>query len=414
MSEPLARPKRKNPLARTPQPLLPPVARSRRAHGLTQAAATGRLMLQRCGECGRYAYPAHDACPACLCADLPFADAPNGAELLADTRIEVSSDPYFREHMPWRTGLVKLDCGPVVVAHLHGGCGEAGSRLAVSLQLDRAGQAVMFASPADGVADGQADPAWRELTADPRHRRVLITDGRSPVAPALAQALGRAGASRILVGVADRWKPFDQQAAFEAIDCVELVDLDVTSERSVQELAMDIGAKVEILINTADHVRPSHLFDAGAAATAREALDGMVMGMMRLAQAFGPILRARGADGAMGAAAWVNILSIHGLSSAPQFGVHSMAHAACLSLSQWLRRELMAGGVRTMNVFAGPLDSEWFQTVPPPKLAPKALADAVVDGLKRGLEDIYVGDIARDFEARLFANPKAVEREAGQ
>jgi hypothetical protein len=52
--------------------------------------------------------------------------------------------------------------------------------------------------------------------------------------------------------------------------------------------------------------------------------------------------------------------------------------------------------------------------VPPPKVAPKALADAIVDGLKRGLEDIYVGDVAKDLYARLLDNPKAVEREAGQ
>jgi short-subunit dehydrogenase len=98
----------------------------------------------------------------------------------------------------------------------------------------------------------------------------------------------------------------------------------------------------------------------------------------------------------------------------PQFGVHSAAHAACLSLSQWLRTELRPGGIRVINAFVGPLDTEWFQTVPPPKVAPKALADAVLDGLKRGLEDIYVGDVAKDIEVRLFDNPKAVEREAGQ
>ena len=125
-------------------------------------------------------------------------------------------------------------------------------------------------------------------------------------------------------------------------------------------------------------------------------------------------MRARGADGPTGAIAWVHCLSIHALSSVPQFGIHSATHAACLSLSQWLRNEMRPGGVRIVNAFSGPLDSEWFQTVPPPKVAPKALADAVVDGLKRGLEDIYVGDVATDFLKRMIDNPKAVERENGQ
>ena len=53
MTEPLVPPKRKNPLARTRRPLLPPSARSRTAHGLTRSAAEGRFQLQRCEECGR-------------------------------------------------------------------------------------------------------------------------------------------------------------------------------------------------------------------------------------------------------------------------------------------------------------------------------------------------------------------------
>jgi len=54
-----------------------------------------------------------------------------------------------------------------------------------------------------------------------------------------------------------------------------------------------------------------------------------------------------------------------------------------------------------------------FQTVPPPKVAPSQVASAVIDGLRRGLEDVYVGDIAEDVRARLAANPKAIERELG-
>ena len=65
-------------------------------------------------------------------------------------------------------------------------------------------------------------------------------------------------------------------------------------------------------------------------------------------------------------------------------------------------------------MFHGPLETEWFQTVPPPKLAPPALAKAVVSALKQGLEDVFVGDIAQDIRERLAANPKALERELGE
>ena len=64
-------------------------------------------------------------------------------------------------------------------------------------------------------------------------------------------------------------------------------------------------------------------------------------------------------------------------------------------------------------MFSGPLDTEWFQAVPPPKLTPAALAAATVEALRNGIEDAYVGDVAQDIRARLDVQPKALERELG-
>jgi NAD(P)-dependent dehydrogenase (short-subunit alcohol dehydrogenase family)/uncharacterized OB-fold protein len=413
MSKPLPPPKRKNPLARTRQPLLPPAARSRTAHGLTLAAAEGRFAIQRCAACDRFTYPPRDACPHCLSDRLPFVEAPAGGVLTALTTIHASGDNYFRERMPWRTGIVTMDCGPRVIAHVHGDCIE-GERVRLSLQLDRSGQAVMFATPVSRTPHMEDDLQWREMTADPKDRRILISDGRNPVGQALARSLSRAGAHAIFVGVAERWRPFPAEQSLHELAGVEIVPLDLTDERSVADLAADIGAKVDILINTADYTRPGHIFDASATLRMTEAMDATLLGTMRLARAFASVMIARGADGDHGAAAWVNILSVYALANLPAMGSLSVSHAACLSLSHWLRAELAQGGVKLLNAFTGPPDTEWFQTTPPPKVAPAVLADAVVEGLRRGLEEIFVGDIANDIRARLAANPKALEREIGQ
>lgn len=413
MTGPLPPPKRKNPLARTRQPLLPPQVRSRTAHGLTRAAAEGRFALQRCEECERFTYPPRDACPRCLSHLLPFVDAPDGGLLVTETTIRITGDSYFRERVPWRQGIVTSDCGPQVIANLHGDCVE-GERVRLTLRLDRAGQPVVFAIPIEETPDMHDDPAWRETTADPKFRRVLVTDGRNPVGQALARSLVRAGAARVFVGIAEPWKPFAGEAALSALDGVEIVALDLTDEASVSDLAADIGAKVDILINTADHTRPVPLFAPGSARRLGEAVDATLTGAMRLAQAFGPVMLGRGADGTNSAAAWVNVLSVYALAALPAYGALSVSHAACLSLSHWLRAELRPGGIRLLNAFTGPLDTEWFQVVPPPKVAPAQLAEAIVDGLRRGLEEIHVGDVAKDIRDRLAANPKALEREIGR
>jgi NAD(P)-dependent dehydrogenase (short-subunit alcohol dehydrogenase family) len=192
-----------------------------------------------------------------------------------------------------------------------------------------------------------------------------------------------------------------------------IVPLDLTDTASVMECAVQIGARVDIVINTAEHVRPGGVMERTGLAAARDALDMRGLGLMRLAQAFGPILRSRGADGIVSACAFVNLLQAHGLMNWPEYGASSAAEAAALSMSQCLRAEFRSGGIRVLNVFAGPVDTQWYQEVPAPKVAPMTLARAVVTALRQGLEDCFVGDVAEDLRARLAANPKALERELG-
>jgi len=409
MSAPLQPPKRKDPLRRTRRPVPLPARRSRAAEGLTHAAAEGRFSLQACGECGTVTYPPRDACPRCLSADLTFRDVADGGTLVSATSVRLPVGLWFRERAPWRTGLVRLDAGPMMVAHLHGDCAEGG-RVRMRLMLDRAGQAAAFALPPTDTPHMADDPQLREFTASPRFRRVLVTDGRSPVGAAVARAMSAAGATHVFVGIRDLWKPFPEREALAAIPNVALVLLDVTDERSVAAAAADLGGKTDILVNTAGHVRPGGL--AGLRlADLRDAIDSDALGLARLAAAFGPAMRGRGADGTNNAVAWVNCLSVHARVNWPAYGAWSAAQAAALSLAECLRAELRPGGIRVVNVFSGPLDTEWFQAVPPPKVAPAALAAAIRDALERGLEDVYVGDVAKDIRDRLADNPKAVERE---
>jgi NAD(P)-dependent dehydrogenase (short-subunit alcohol dehydrogenase family)/uncharacterized OB-fold protein len=409
MTAPLAPPARKNPLARTRRPVQLPTRRSLAAAGLTRAAAEGRFALQCCATCGAVAYPPRDACPRCLSAELAYRDVADGGTVLSETTIHLPVGLWFRERAPWRTGLVKLDAGPVMVAHLHGDC-RMGDRVRLRLMLDRAGAPAAFALPATDTPNMADDAQLREFTASPRHRRVLVTDATTATGAAMVRAMSRAGAATVHAGVAAEWRPFPGRDALAAIPGVEIVPLDVTDESSVARLAADIGGKTDILVNTAEHVRAGGM--AGMRLTdLRDAMEVGAIGLARLASAFGPAMRGRGADGTGNAVAWVNLLSVYALVNWPAYGTWSAAQAAARSLAECLRAELRPGGIRVVNVFSGPLDTEWFQAVPPPKVSPAALAAAVREALETGLEDVYVGDVAKDIRARLEANPKAVERE---
>ncbi len=409
MTRPLMPPPKKNPQLRTRVPTLPPSMRSRAALGLTAAAAEGRFALQHCADCGAVQYPPRDACCECLSVDLHWQDTDTTAKILAETRIHASPDPYFRERLPWRMGSVKLAAGPVAVCHLHGDVAR-GDRVKMALKLDKAGQGVLIALPSERTPDMDDDPSLRALTAHPKHRRILVTDARAGVTLPLVQALLKAGASTVFVGESESWRRWPERDQLAALEGVEILPLDVTDARSVDELAGEIGGKTDILINTARFVRPGGVMGQDTV-FARDEMEVNVLGLMRLAQAFGPAMAARTEDGTNSAVAFVNLLSAYALVPDPAFGSFGASQAAARSICQTLRGEFRASGLRVMTVYAGPTDDAWHQPLPPPKVAPKVLARAIVDGLCDGLEDVYCGDVARDMAERWKRNAKVLERE---
>jgi len=411
MSESISGLKRKNPILRTRLPTLPPAARSRVALGLTAAAALGRFELQQCAQCDSVQYPPREACQRCLSTRLKWKEQSGQGELLAATVLHHSNDLFFRERLPWRLGLVKLACGPTVVAHLHADVPPAPAKLRVAARLDRAGQAVLVGLPDKENVNMSEDRQLREFACDPKHRKVLVTDGKSGVGQALVKALAAAGAELIWVGHAEPWKRFPGFDELQKLPQVTLVPLELTDSKNVRELAAEIGAKVDILVSNAELHRPHGIANRQGVETARAEMDVNYFGLLRLAQEFGPAMRARGADGLASAVAWVNLLSIYALANFPPHGTFSASKAAAQSLAQCLRAEMRPAGVRVVNVFPGPIDDEWSQLLPPPKLAPGALAAAIVSALREGVEDLYPGDVAQEWLERWRDNPKALERE---
>jgi NAD(P)-dependent dehydrogenase (short-subunit alcohol dehydrogenase family) len=281
----------------------------------------------------------------------------------------------------------------------------------VNVRLDRAGQAVLLGCPETETEHMAEDRVLREMTCDPKFRKVLVTDGKTAVGQAIVKALVDAGADIVWAGHAEPWKKLPGLDGITALPQVTLVPLDLTSAKSVSELAGEVAGKVDIVINNAEVHRTYGISARRGADAARAEMDINYFGLLRLAQEFGPALKARGADGPASAVAWVNLLSIYALSNYPPHGTYSASKAAALSLAQCLRAEMRLAGIRVVNLFPGPIDDDWNQLLPPPKIAPASLAQAIVKALRDGVEDVYPGDVAQEWLARWRENPKVLERE---
>ncbi|MCY4237591.1 MAG: SDR family NAD(P)-dependent oxidoreductase [Rhodospirillaceae bacterium] len=420
MASPLRRSKRKNPVIRTRVPQLPPMARSRIFLGLTSAAARGVFELQVCRECGAIQYPPREACHVCLSDGLDWKEQSGAGQLVAHTMLRHAMENYFRERLPWRLGIVKLDVSddlrnphpaPSLIVHLHGDCPEPPAPVRVFAMLDRSGQAILVALPEKDTPHMTDDLQMREMTCDPKFRKSLVTDGKSPVGQAVVKELIKAGSDLVWVGEAAPWKKIPGWDEIKALQDVTVVDLDVTNPDSVRRCAAQIGQKVDILINTAEQHRAYRIDGRHGTENARAEMEINYLGLLRLAQEFGPVMRSRAADTEINAVAWVNILSIYALSNNPNQSTFSASKAAAHSLAQGIRASMQQAGVRVINIFPGPLDVEWNQELRPPKVSPNALAREIVKALRGGAEDVYPGDIAKDWYKRWREDPKVLERE---
>ncbi|MDE0727724.1 MAG: zinc ribbon domain-containing protein, partial [Alphaproteobacteria bacterium] len=219
MTTPLPPPRKKDPVARTRAPTQPPGNRSREAQGLTAMAAVGRFALQCCADCGQVQYPPRQICGQCLGDDLPWRDVDPSGTLLAETKLHHANDLFFRDRVPWRLGVVGMDAGPSVVAHLAEDCRQ-GDRVNLSLNLDRSGHAVMNARPETPGPNQEDDMQLRELSMDPKGRRVLIVNGKTALGLALARSFKAAGSREIFVGQAEPWKAAPAFEAIKALDGV--------------------------------------------------------------------------------------------------------------------------------------------------------------------------------------------------
>ena len=134
---------------------IPPVARSRLWQQINQASAEGVFRLQACAACEHVQYPPQEFCSQCLSGDLAWEEVNPLGKVLSWTRVRASNHPFFRDRLPLHTGLVKLDCGPVMFVYLAASCLQAGRAVQVTGLPDRSGQTVFLAGAPDTDLSGE-------------------------------------------------------------------------------------------------------------------------------------------------------------------------------------------------------------------------------------------------------------------
>jgi len=378
------------------RPDLPPRARTRPARPMTSAAVRGRFELPVCQSCRSVQYPVGEICRSCLSSDLRWEPVPGEGTVLSSTVIRHATEAYFQKHRPILMGTVKLDAGPVVMARLARECTEPGARVVISNQLDRSGEAILCASAEAG--------AMENILADPNRiiegKVVLITGANGGIGRELIAAFRKAGAAEVIAATRS---PADGKSPTEP--GVRSIVLDVTDQRSVEAAAVEVGARVDIVVNNAGTTAISGFFEGDDISGARREMDVNYFGTLSVIRAFAPHLKAK-KHGVI-----VNVLTALAHVCLPSMGSYCASKAAALSLTQGVRAELISWGIRVCAIFPTTVDTAASADSPPPKLAPKVVASEIIRMIRDGEEDVYPGNIAQDLIGAIRADAKTVERE---
>ncbi|MEV6400442.1 Zn-ribbon domain-containing OB-fold protein [Streptomyces sp. NPDC051907] len=115
------------------------------------AAAEGRLLLRRCGACGRAHHYPREFCPHCWSEDVVWEQASGRAVLYTWSVVHRNDLPPFGGRVPYTAAVVDLAEGPRMMTEIVE-CAE--EDLAIGVELEVAFRAAGVPAPGGGEGSG--------------------------------------------------------------------------------------------------------------------------------------------------------------------------------------------------------------------------------------------------------------------
>jgi uncharacterized oxidoreductase len=213
----------------------------------------------------------------------------------------------------------------------------------------------------------------------------LVTGGGSGIGLALASALA-ARSNTVIIGGRDQDK---LERASTEVPALHTTHLDITDEASTQAALADVEARfggLSMLVNNAGVAHPYRFGDhPGVAEHVTDEVTTNLLGTLRVTRLALPLLQRQPA------AAIVTLSSVLAYAAAPNLPVYAATKAALHSFSRSLRAQLRDTTIRVFDVLPPLVDTHLAAPLPGAKLAPEAVAHAVLDAIAADRYELNVG-----------------------
>lgn len=218
----------------------------------------------------------------------------------------------------------------------------------------------------------------------------FVTGANRGLGLSLVRALFARGAKKVYAGVRD--------PASVTLPGLIPVKLDVTNPDKVAAAAARCG-DVNLLINNAGLAKVIGFLDPASIDAARAIFETNFYGLIRMSQAFAPILATNGGG------AIVNVLSVASWINSGLLAPYAASKSAAWSFTNGLRAELSAQGTQVLGLHVGFMDTDMTKGFEAAKVSPDDVAVQTLDGLEAGLAEVLADDITRAVKNGLSATP---------
>ena len=205
----------------------------------------------------------------------------------------------------------------------------------------------------------------------------LVTGANRGIGKVIVDTLVAHGASKVYAAVR-RLETADAHVDEHGPKVVP-IQVDLEKPETIVAAAAE-ASDVELVINNAGVLRESTPLGDKAIEDLEYEINVNVVGLIRMAQAFAPVLKKNGGG------AFVQLNSVASQKAFPGFATYCASKAAAYSITQSLKDLLREQGTQVVSVHPGPIDTDMAHTagfgdmVQPPSL----VADSIVQALKAG------------------------------
>jgi short-subunit dehydrogenase len=214
-----------------------------------------------------------------------------------------------------------------------------------------------------------------------KHRVVFITGANRGIGKAIAETLLNYGVEKVYLAVRDLSTVADLETRF--IDRVTPIFLDLNEPNSIFAAAAN-AQDVDLVINNAGILNGSNPLAMSAIDSLQHEFDINVFGLVRMAQAFAPLLKHNGGG------AFVQLNSIASLRSVPEFATYAASKAAAYSLTQAIRHELSKQNTVVLSVHPGPVATAMAKSIGLVDAEPATVvAEAIINALEVGEPHVF-------------------------